>query len=566
YVNGIEEQNLNVQVDGVRQSNNIWHHNANGLIDPTLLKSVSVDAGVAGADAGPGAVGGSLRYETRDVADLLAPGRNFGSFIGSGYESNAETFSQTGAIYGRSNGFEALGYVTHAEGKNYEDGSGTEVEGTGVNLLSTLAKAAYTSDRGHRIEVNGQYMVDDDIRPFRANFATVRDTLTLAPNKFARSTGSIEYSNTQPTERFDPLLRLSYNKTEIDRPSADGNFARGYFNALVESIGGLAQNTLQTPIGRLTAGVDFYEDQTETDNFRDPLFEENATNVGAFAQLRGSPTSRLELSTGLRVDYNEFESVDDKSYDDTGVSPNLSARYAITPDLGIRGAYAYVFGGLPLTAVGNFHALQYVYEDSLKSQQASNGTVSLDYQLSGLALTAEYFTTTIKNSAAYNEEDTPAIRINGPALETTGFNLGAVHTWENAEAGVSYVNTDVKYNNADIGTNAFALGTPVGEMFKLHGAWGMPALGLKFGATSEIALSFDYPASSSNVDLDSYQVFNLYSQWQPTALDSLLLRVEVNNVADDEYINRYTSGASLGFVQPLKDPGRNIVVSTRYTF
>lgn len=566
YVNGVEEQNLNVQVDGVRQSNNIWHHNSNLLIDPGLIKAVSVDAGVAPADAGPGAVGGSLRYETRDVADLLPEGRNFGAFIGGAYESNAETWRESGAAYGRSNGFEALGYVSHGEGKNYEDGDGNEVQGTGVNLLSTLGKLAYTSSAGHRVEANVQYLVDDDIRPFRANFAGVRGTVTLANNKFERTTTSLEYSTTRPTDSFDPLLRVYYNGTGIDRPSADGNFARGYFDASVDSIGATAQNSFRTAFGRLSTGLDFFEDKTEVDNFREPLFKEKASNIGAFVQLRARPVEALDVSTGLRFDANDFTSVDRKSYDDSGFSPNLSLRYAVLPGLGLSGAYNYVFGGMPLTAVGNFHATQYVYADDLKSQKSRNGKLGIDYSVHGLKLDAEYFTTTIKNSAAYDEENSPALRINGPELETEGFNLGASYAWEHAEAGVTYTNTDIKYNNADIGTNAFALGTPIGELFKLHGAFLLPSLGLKFGASSEIALKFDYPASSSNVDLDSYEVFNVYGQWQPTALRNLLLRLEVNNLADAAYINRYTSGASLGFVQPLQDPGRNIVLSTRYTF
>lgn len=566
YVNGVEEQNLNVQVDGVRQSNNIWHHNSNLLIDPGLIKAVSVDAGVAPADAGPGAVGGSLRYETRDVADLLPDGRNFGAFIGGAYESNAETWRESGAVYGRSQGFEALGYLSHGEGKNYEDGDGRQVQGTGVNLLSTLGKLAYTGAGGHRLEANLQYLLDDDIRPFRANFAGVRDTVTLAPNKFERSTASLEYSSTQPTDRLDPLLRVYYNGTGIDRPSADGNFARGYFEARVDSIGATAQNSFRTPLGRLTGGLDFFEDQTEVDNFRDPLFEEKASNIGAFVQLRSKPVEALDVSAGLRYDYNDFTSVDHKSYDDDGFSPNLSLRYALLPGLGISGAYNYVFGGMPLTAVGNFHATQYVYADDLKSQKSRNGKLGIDYSVHGLRLDAEYFSTTIKNSAAYDEENAPALRINGPQLETEGFNLGASYAWNHAEAGLSYTNTDIQYDNADIGTNAFALGTPVGELFKLHGAWLLPSLGLKFGATGEIALKFDYPASSSNVDLDDYEVFNVYGQWQPTTLRALLVRLELNNLADAAYTNRYTSGASLGFVQPLQDPGRNIVLSARYTF
>lgn len=54
YVHGIEETSLAVTMDGGRQNNKVFHHNGTNLIDPGLLKAVSVDAGVAPADAGPG--------------------------------------------------------------------------------------------------------------------------------------------------------------------------------------------------------------------------------------------------------------------------------------------------------------------------------------------------------------------------------------------------------------------------------------------------------------------------------------------------------------------------------
>lgn len=71
YVRGIEETALAVRIDGARQNNKIFHHNATTLIDPALLKSVRASAGVAAADDGPGAIGGSAAFETVDVVDLL---------------------------------------------------------------------------------------------------------------------------------------------------------------------------------------------------------------------------------------------------------------------------------------------------------------------------------------------------------------------------------------------------------------------------------------------------------------------------------------------------------------
>ncbi|WP_293392471.1 TonB-dependent receptor [Nevskia sp.] len=569
FVNGLEENNLNVQIDGARQSNNVWHHNANTLIDPGLLKAVIIEAGVAAADAGPGAVGGSLRYETKDVADLLDKDRKVGAFVGGSYDSNSETFSQSGAGYGRHKGFEALGYVSHADGSNYEDGGGNTVQGTAPNLLSTLGKLAWESAAGDRIEATGQYMVDDAIRPYRANFAAVRGTVLLAPNKFTRRSGSLQYTTTQPTDSFDPELRIYLNRSGIERPTADGLAARGYFDSSVTSIGGLAQNRFKTRIGTITAGADLYSDRSSTDNYADPLFREKAVNVGLFTQLRGEPIERLQLSTGLRLDRQEYRAVDDQSFGNTGLSPNVSATFEVTPSLNLNAGYAYVFGGIPLAESGLFHSFPYVYSPDVEAQKARNGKLGAEYSLQQFRFVAELFSTTLANTAAYFEdvaEGEPFVRVTGPDLKTEGYNLSARFEGEQARGGVSFTHTDVEYNNAGIGTTAFTYGSPVGDIFKLYASYSLPAYGLSAGASSEIALKYDYSADSGNNDLAGYEVVNVYAEWRPSFYRALSLRVEANNLLDAEYVNRFSAGGSLGFISALKDPGRSIVLSTRLVF
>ncbi|TIQ76800.1 MAG: TonB-dependent receptor, partial [Mesorhizobium sp.] len=39
YVNGVDENNLAVTVDGSRQNNKVFHHNGTYLLDPALLKA-----------------------------------------------------------------------------------------------------------------------------------------------------------------------------------------------------------------------------------------------------------------------------------------------------------------------------------------------------------------------------------------------------------------------------------------------------------------------------------------------------------------------------------------------
>ncbi|NOV29717.1 TonB-dependent receptor [Methylomonas sp. ZR1] len=567
FVNGIEETNLNVQIDGARQVNNIWHHNANLLIDPGVLKAVSVDAGVAAADAGPGALGGSLRYETKDVDDMLQPGRDYGAFLSGGFASNLDTFTKSGAAYGRYRDVEAMGYASHAEGGNYDAGNGDPVQGTGTNLLSALGKLAYTAEGGHRFEASAQHLSDDEIRPFRANFAAVRGQTLLSENIFNRNTANFKYSTRQPSKFYDPEVRFYYNDTSLSRPNRNGGFRPGYFDSTIESFGATALNRVKTPLGELSAGMDFYQDRALTDNFRDASMTETARNLGGFAQLRGEPADWLKFSGGVRLDSQEFESVDRKLFDNTGASPNVSIGITPLPDLTLNGSYSYVFGGIQLAEAALFHTMPYsAYSADLAAQRSTNAKAGLSYRLASVKFEGEVFSTRIQNTPAYQEGDDSFVRVNGPAVKTEGLNLGVGYQRANADFGAHYTNTEVSYDHSQLGTLAFYLGSPVGEIIKLHAAYAWPELGIKTGVSSEIALKYRFAQDSGNRDLNGYHTYNVFAQWQPNFYRGLTLRAEVNNLTDEDYTDRYTAGTAVGFITPLQNPGRSVLVSTRLEF
>lgn len=133
YVNGVEENNLNVSIDGARQNNRIFQHSATTYIDPELLKAVRVDPGVAPADAGPGALAGAIAFETKDVDDLLDPDLSFGGRFTTEYQTGGDTVSSSLALYGREGTFEYLVFGKFADGGTREDGSDNEIVRSSIN-------------------------------------------------------------------------------------------------------------------------------------------------------------------------------------------------------------------------------------------------------------------------------------------------------------------------------------------------------------------------------------------------------------------------------------------------
>lgn len=61
FVNGIDQQQLAVTVDGASQNNSLFHHTGTNVIDPGLLKAVRVDPGRRGRGCGPLCAGGQPR-------------------------------------------------------------------------------------------------------------------------------------------------------------------------------------------------------------------------------------------------------------------------------------------------------------------------------------------------------------------------------------------------------------------------------------------------------------------------------------------------------------------------
>lgn len=92
YMRGVSDRGLNITIDGAKQNGNTFHHNADLLIDPDLIKAVEVDVGARSVVNGSGALGGSVAFRTVDASDMLEDGQDIGAKLKVGYTSNNEGY------------------------------------------------------------------------------------------------------------------------------------------------------------------------------------------------------------------------------------------------------------------------------------------------------------------------------------------------------------------------------------------------------------------------------------------------------------------------------------------
>lgn len=548
FVNGVDMLNLAVTVDGILQNNRAFHHVSANAFDPGLLKFVRIDPGIAAADTGPNALAGAVVMETIDAADFLADGDNFGGTARASYADNGSTFGGALTLAARNSGFETLGYFRYSNGDDYSDGAGNTVPGTAADLKSGLLKFAYESDQGHRVELSGQQLIDDALRPYRANIGAIIGGRPVPETRIydtKRQNFSLSYENTQATGLWDPTVVVGYSSSDINVPDPFGS------ENTTGTWSGKIQNTFHLgATDTIDAGLDFYDRDSDYFDPFDGRLQESARNIGVFAQGRFEVGDAWKVSTGVRYDAQKFDGIGGFSDDVSGGSGNASVTYNFTEEFSVRAGYSHVFGGIQIEdGYTFFNRWDYT---GLEPSTSDNITIGADWVSNNFTVGGEYFQTKIKDAR------------NGGGnfdFESRGFNLAGTYGWVNGFLRLTYSNTriDVDGSPAD-SFAALDFGAPIGQVLALEVQQAVPEWNMLIGGRVNAAASYDTAGAFSDRELEGYQVFDVFAEYTPPALQGVTFRATVNNIFDADYADRATYGADFSDVVPLKEPGRTFII------
>ncbi|MDI6024912.1 TonB-dependent receptor [Corticibacterium sp. UT-5YL-CI-8] len=569
YVNGIEETNLAVSIDGSRQNNKVFHHNATNVIDPALLRAVAVDAGVAPADAGPGALAGSIAYETKNAHDLLLDGKSIGALVSSTYNFNSNTVTTGLAAYGVHNGMEILGYLNFGKGDNFTAGNGDEVEGTETDLISGLGKVAYEFESGDRFELSHDRVLDDAPRPFRANAGFVDTGRPWEPKvrdyRLERQNTVFTYTDTTPEGWWDPKVVLAYGATDVTVPVFLRDGSTYDVTGMTSTFNGKVENKFALDMGSVTAGVDFYSDKARLHDLSEPGIEK-ARNIGLYAQARLEPWEKTRLSFGARADHQRFTGVDDSDFDNSGLSANISGEYDLTDYLTAKAGFSHVWAGIPLAE--NFIINpNWVYgPDGPEPVTANNYILGLEANYEGFTVEGSVFRTDINNARVPRYNQAAGGPLFAREVYSRGFEIGAGYDWLTGYVKVKYAHIDVDIDGhpADSDSGNY-IATPVGNIITIVAAHTFADWGLTVGGDVEIAPEYDHVAVGYK-PYPAYEIVNLFAEYKPEQMPNFTFRAEVQNLFDEEYSSRATYGQEFPNVTPLYEPGRSFLLSAKATF
>lgn len=188
-IRGMGHNAIDLKIDNAYQDGQLHYHQGRFMLDPQMVKVVSVQKGAGFASAGIGATNGAIVTKTLDADELLRNSdKDYGFKVGAGLSTN-KGHSYHGSAFGKAQtGFgqvDALVSYNKVDESDYKGGKGyTNLLGNDVVTRSALDKSSYLVKAGlttgdHRFVVSHLNEAHKGIRGVREEFDFANRVLTL---------------------------------------------------------------------------------------------------------------------------------------------------------------------------------------------------------------------------------------------------------------------------------------------------------------------------------------------------------------------------------------------------
>ena len=601
---GMGQNSVDIKVDNAYSDSQILYHQGRFIIDPALVKIVSVQKGAGSASAGIGATNGAIITKTVDAEDLLKGlDKNWGVRLNSGYASN-DGVSYGASVFGKAGNFDGLFSYSRNDEKDYEPGKGYTNSNSGKTVpFSALDKRSYLAKIGanfgdHRLVLSHMNDQHRGIRTIREEFTLTNDPrLTLANQapsyrETTQSNTNLEY--TGKNLGFVEKLNANAYVLENERYSADdsgSNYAGkvpGPTTTKITTKGAninfdsrLAEKTL------LKYGVNYRHQEIKPHAFLNSQY----TNTDAALQslVRGysltNPTKTdygvyveaiqdigdVTLTGGLRYDHFEVKTHDGKSVSNGKVNPSLGVIYQPIENLSFSASHNYASRSPRLYDALLTHGRRGIVSiaDGTVAERARNTEIGFNYNDGTFAANGSYFWQKISDAIA-NPQDRHGAAFketaNAGYIKNHGYELGASYRTGGlmAKVGVSHSKPriyDTHPKNLLSANPEFAVQTGRTWTTSLSYRFQNPNLEIGWrGRYLQKASGSVLVRDKGEVKRKGYGVNDVFANWKPLGKDTLNVNFAVNNVFNKFYYPHSQRGETLPGI------GRDVRLGVNYRF
>ncbi|MFB0612618.1 TonB-dependent receptor plug domain-containing protein [Aurantiacibacter poecillastricola] len=602
YVRGLEDAQLNISIDGAQIQGTLFHHVGRVSVEPELLERVDVQTGAGEATSGFGAIGGAIRFRTRDAVDLLEPGRNVGGIARAGWFSN-DGYKLSGTAYGRLAGDVGIiaSYV-HQNRDPYEDGDGNLVAGSGAEQNVGFVKIGGDIGIGHGFSLSYEQRDEEGEFGARPNWPVLEGD-TLFPAEAQRRTviGNYRYDSggILGVELTGYWSRAEFELDRFDR--------WGLYGAEIENWGADARLNLAAGMHDVTLGMEYRNDHVSSAYLDDPAmwqpwawdpavgrFTEEGELFGLYLQDRWQVFDQLLVSFGARYDNYSLDLVTyGGGVDSDGISFNIGADYEIVPGLTANVGYAEAFRG---KEIGDAFTLEHnaawaILQPGLQPETVKNIEAGLAYDADGFYASAAFYRMEIENvvlDQLYRDRTATPLQ-NNTYYENVGeFRSEGFELRGGYRSGAFGISGFYNYYNPELnglpvnGYEHLALGNTLGDQWNISATFDpTPSLGFeasltRFERVEDLETLFrdvelGYVPETQFIDKPGYTTVDLFARWQPFGTDRFELLAAVYNLFDETYlahasVGDYTAIPDYEIVRGVNEPGRNIRLSASVRF
>ncbi|MET0263258.1 MAG: TonB-dependent receptor [Rariglobus sp.] len=575
YVRNLGEGLINVSVDGATQSGGLFHHVGRTTLEPELLQQVEVQPGIGSATDGPGALGGAIRFVTKDPGDLLEPGERAGALVKQGYFSNTDGLKSSVTGFGRANDtWSGLLSVVYSDHDNITDGNGDELLGSDSQQQVIFGKVVGQFKNGHTVRFGYENLQEEGDKLRRPEWAAGPTNVPFYMEA-ERDTGTFGYGfRPDEIEWIDLAFTTSFTDAVL--------FQDGPFGPYYGGITGLQfdlRNTHRIAEHSIVYGVDLRRDDVTAGPAGDrDQFSEKGSVAGIFTQGELKATDRLTLNAGARYDSYRLEDSADQKYRDNGFSPNVGATFDVTREFALSAGVSTAFRGPGINDA--FRIDSATNDPDMDAESAINYELRATYKRGGLILEAGGYISRIDDLIVYDMTGlAPFDYSNAGLLKTEGAFARVSYTMGNVTGGLQFNHADTSLDGQDATRYQYgSLASSIGDTWVADLVW-RPVDQLDLGwnmrlvqGLDDIAIDDDVTGvAGATINKPGYTTHDVFLRWRPTFAKALTLTLTVKNIFDKQYLSHgsvedFTAIPGFGAVRGAPDAGRDIRITASLRF